>query len=111
MDLDLKTSTTSLRLPSKPSSLLVTSPTRQGKLPPISSVQTNGGPDASIDGQLTEILLEQSKGEVEESMRHLLSEVLLYCMIIIILLYCLQCMHCTMLYCGHGPACNASLSH
>ncbi len=70
----MKPSTASLRVTSKPSSLLVSSPTRQ--LPPIPHSQSHGAADQlERDGQLTGMVLNQCKEEVEESMKHLLFEV------------------------------------
>ena len=54
-------------------SIVIPSPARQNRLPPIPSQSSST--DDHID-QLSGILLEQSKGDVEEAMKHLLSEVL-----------------------------------
>ena len=47
----------------------IVSPTRQSRLPPL-SIHSVG-----VDGQPVGILLQQSKDEVQEAMKHLLTEV------------------------------------
>ena len=75
MDLELKlpkpTSNASIRVTKPTPSLVITSPTKKNALPPISSDNTE------TENQVSTLLLDQCKGEVEKSMKHLLTEVVI----------------------------------
>ncbi len=61
----------SIRVTKPTPSLIIASPTKKTALPPISSE------NIETESQVSTLLLDHCKGEVEESMKHLLTEVVI----------------------------------